>query len=182
MFYNKYIVPAIIGLLFSCLLASCGGGGGGGGGGNPVANDGNAGSQSVAVSTNNPARGSTFTVTISVQSVTDLQIANYELNYNHSVIEIINTVTLTDSVEDGTVFSVPTIEFEDSIPGNNLLISYHGNGSTFTGSGTICVITFSALAAGSTSISFVSPGTHYGFGDDSSSYPIILSEDIIVSP
>ncbi|MDH3976799.1 MAG: cohesin domain-containing protein [Deltaproteobacteria bacterium] len=173
-----HIKTMLIMVFLPCLLISCGGGGGG----NPVAPGGGGVGQAVTVSNNNPAPGSTFTVTIAVQNEVDLEGATYELSYNHSVIEVDYVFDVSEGVASGGALAGSVVEFAGGT--NNLLVSFFKNppdtGSTFTGSGTMCVITFEAVGSGSTTISFSNIDTEYYYGDGSSRIPLLLSQSITV--
>jgi len=172
-----HIKTMLIMIFLPCLLISCGGGGGG----NPVApGGGGAGTQSVTVSNNNPALASTFTVTIAVQNEVDLQSTSYELSYNHSVIEVDYVTFVSEGVANGGTLINSVVTFAGGT--NNLLVSFFNLATepTFTGSGTICVITFRAVGSGNTTISFSNIDTEYYYGDGSSRIPLLLSQSITV--
>lgn len=158
-------------LSFSLTLASCGGGGGS----NPVSPSTDITLGDISVSTDIPQAGTQFTLTVSLGNETDLQQASLELSYNHSVIEM-------DSVASGGLLVDTNMVSFDGTTGN-LLITYAnfplGTGS-YTGSGTLCTITFDALSPGSPEISFTNTDTRYYYGNGSDMIPLLASPTITV--
>lgn len=165
----KRKASSIIILLSVLALASCGGGGGGGGGlPNPVAGGGGGtGSANVTVNPTIPAPNQVFTITVVIPDAVELYMADFNILYDKDTMELIDTVTLTNSIVSGVLpdfladYRVPAVAFDALDP--NLIATFSDTGGgagyqTWTGTdGTICVITFrmSATATSGTATKII---------------------------
>ena len=158
--YTVFLQRVIL-LLFLSLLVSCGGGGSS----NPVIPDYGSVSPTLNVSSTQPDVGTTFTVTVTIPSITDLYQADLELSYDHSLIEIVGATDGSVIVGD-TLDSLVAHAFDDW--NGNLLYSFsNADNSSYTGTnGTLCTITFIALSPGITMLDFT--GSIYWIGKSGS--------------
>ena len=159
-------------LSFSLALASCGGGGGS----NPTAPSTGITTGAITLSTDIPLAGDQFTLTVALANETDLRQASLELSYNHTIIE------MSSVANGGALVDFEVIAFDDGVGGtNNLLIAYANLASpTYTGSGTLCTITFDTKIPGDTTISFNNSDTMYYYGDGSTKTPLLSAQSISV--
>lgn len=183
---RSYIMWPIAALAMS-LIISCGGGSGGGGGtSNPVLPGGGASSPTVSVSNTTPAPGETFTVTVGIPSATDLYQADLEMDYNNSVIDIVNPpaggtpTSIATAVTKGDIFDTYMLDYEvTGIPTNLIITLYNADDTTYTGSnGTLVTFTFVAntgASGQSATINFSNTGTFYTYGSGTTSVPLISS-------
>ena len=147
----------VILLFLLLLIVSCGGGGSS----NPVIPDYGSVSPTLSISSTQPDVGTTFTVTVTIPSITDLYQADLDLSYDHSLIEIVGGT-------DGSVIVGDTLDrlsahAFDSGNGNLLYSFSNTDNSSYTGTnGTLCTITFIALSSGITMLEFT--GSIYRIG------------------
>lgn len=152
----------IIPLLILSLIAGCGGGGGGG---TPTGPSPVTPKVYMDPSTLNTANGNAFTLNVNVENVTNLFFANIYVVYDPTKVSYSNSAA-GDFLKQGGA----TVLFDESAQNGLIIIGVSRQGSSAggaSGSGTLCTITFNAIATGSTSVNF-SPND-LGFRDVSNS-------------